>query len=81
MPTSYYELPKNLDGKQKWNSLVDEEIWRRLDPAKAGLEDFTFVNRKAEEEVRAEMDRESQWLKAKNRLAENKTGQGASGLI
>jgi hypothetical protein len=45
------------------------EMWRRTDP---GLEDqeHIFVNRKAEDEMRGEMDREASMLKAKLKLSE-----------
>ena len=74
-----WRRPKTMDKGQKWESKVDEEIWARVDPAKAGKEEFAFVNRRVENEVRTEMDREAQWLKARNKLTENK-GAGTSSI-
>jgi hypothetical protein len=56
-------------GAKVWKSKVDMEMWRKTDP---GLEDqeHIFVNRKAEDEMRGEMDREASMLKAKLKLSE-----------
>jgi hypothetical protein len=56
-------------GAKVWKSKVDMETWKRTDP---GLEDHEhiFVNRKAEDEMRGEMDREASMLKAKLKLSE-----------
>ena len=56
-------------GAKVWKSKVDMEMWRRMDPE---LEDqeHVFVNRKAEDEMRGEMDREASMLKAKAKLSE-----------
>jgi hypothetical protein len=58
-----------LNGAKAWKSKVDMEMWRRTDP---GLEDqeHIFVNRKVEDEMRGEMDREASMLKAKLKLSE-----------
>jgi hypothetical protein len=63
---------------KNWKSKVDEELWRRTDPAVAGLDDLEFVNRPAEDEIRAEMDREASIAKARTKLAESK---GNSSLL
>ena len=56
-------------GKQ-WRSKVDEELWRRLDPAKANIDELSFVNRKVEEEIRAEVERDASILKSFAKLRE-----------
>ena len=72
-----WRRPKADSKADKWVSKVDEEIWSRIDPIFAGKEDFTFVNKKVEDEVRTEMSREAEWMKARNKLAENSKHLGA----
>ncbi len=49
---------------------MDFESWRLIDPSREGKDEVVFQNRKAEEEIRAEMDREATMLKAKQKLSE-----------
>ena len=51
-----------------WKSKVNEELWRRIDPARAGADETSIVNRKLEEEIRGEMDRDAALLKAFSKL-------------
>ena len=71
--TAYKAVSKESDWKAKgakgWKSKVDMEMWRRMDPELEDL-DHVFVNRKAEDEMRGEMDREASMLKAKAKLSE-----------
>ena len=69
-----WRKPPNA-GKQ-WRSKVDEELWRRLDPAKANIDELSFVNRKVEEEIRAEVERDASILKSFAKLRERQ-GAGA----
>jgi len=48
---------------------IDYEQWERIDPAKKDKE-HTFVNRKVEDEIRGEMERDAALLKARLKLAE-----------
>ena len=66
---SDWERPANA---KAWKGKVDEELWRRTDPAVAGLDDLEFINRPAEDEIRTEMDREASIAKARTKLAETK---------
>ena len=71
--SAYKAVVKESDWKKGtakvWKSKVDMEMWRRTDP---GLKDqeHICVNRKAEDEMRGEMDREASMLKAKLKLSE-----------
>jgi hypothetical protein len=56
-----------------WKSMVDMEAWKRTDPG-LGDQEHIFMNRKAEDEMRGEMDREASMLKALSKLSE----QGSS---
>ena len=60
---------KKPGGSESWKSKVDYEDWKRIDPAYEE-KDHLFVNRPAEDERRAEMERDAQMLKAKFKLAE-----------
>ena len=62
---------------KKGHSKVNDELWRRLDPARAGKEDYAFVNRGLEEEIRAEVDRDASVLKAFSKLEERQKGKEA----
>ena len=46
---------------------MDKEIWKRIDPSIDDLE-HVFINRKAENEMRLEMDRDVLLMKAKSKL-------------
>ena len=59
-------------GTKTWKSKVDEELWKRIDPAMAGVDDLEFTNRPAEDEIRQEMDREASIAKARTKLADTK---------
>ena len=58
---------------KNFKSKVDKYLWKRYDPSYEDQE-HAFVNRKVEDEVRAEMDRDAQLLKAKVKLAEQQKG-------
>ena len=60
---------KKPDGAKTWKSKVDREIWRRIDPQLDDVEHM-FINRRAEDEMRTEMDRDAALLKAKAKLAD-----------
>ena len=60
---------KRTEGAKTWTSRVDREIWRRIDPQLEDTEHM-FINRRAEDEMRGEMDRDAALLKAKAKLAE-----------
>ena len=56
---------------------VNDELWRRINPARSGKEDQIFVNRGLEEEIRGEVDRDAQLLKAFTKLKERQPRQSA----
>ena len=58
------------DSKKKGN--INEEMWRRVDPARAGVDEQSFSNRAMEEEIRTEVDREAAVLKAFSKLEERR---------
>ena len=75
---SDWRRPKT-DNKN-WKSKVDFILWQRLDPSRLGDDEQTFLNRDVEEEVRVEMDRDAQLLKARSKLEERATaGLGSGG--
>ena len=54
-------------------------MWRRGDPSRAGLEELSFVNRAAEDEIRSEVDRDAQLLKGFSKLEQRwKSGAESS---
>ena len=57
-------------GAKTWQSRVDYDAWTRIDPAR--LPEKAYVNRRMEDEIRAEIDRDAQLQKAKNKLAEQR---------
>ena len=59
------------DAEKDWRSKVDFVIWRRLDPSRLHDDEQVFVNRHVEDEIRAEMDRDAQLLKARQKLEES----------
>ena len=61
---------KPANGGKNWKSKVDYEIWKRIDPM-AEDKDHHFINRRVEDEIRTEMERETQHLKARRKLQEN----------
>ena len=70
----YAQVQKESDwkkpgGSKSWKSKVDYQDWMRIDPAYEE-KDHLFMNRSAEDERRAEMERDAQMLKAKFKLAE-----------
>ena len=75
------EAFKKVKGVSDWKKTgknskvkIDYEQWRRIDPAKVDAEHI-FVNRKVEDEIRSEMERDASILKAQAKLAEaNKKG-------
>ena len=64
---------------KNWHAKVDYELWKRIDPSKSGADELAFVNRRVEEEVREEVDREASVLKSRAKLAEQK-GKDAANL-
>ena len=66
---------KPKDAKS-WKTRVDYETWKRLDPSRLGDDDHLFVNRRVENEVREEMDRDAAMMKARAKLAEATRGPG-----
>ena len=76
----YKEVKKKSDwqrptgGSKSWKTQVDHEAWRRYDPSYEEKEHL-FINRRVEDEVRSEMDRDAALLKAKSKLA---AGQAAA---
>ena len=69
-----WRKPPNA-GKQ-WRSKVDDEMWRRIDPARANVDELSFVNRRVEEEIRGEVERDAAILKSFAKLRERQ-GTGA----
>ena len=70
----FAEVSKEADWRKPsnaktWKSRVDRETWKRTDP-NVDDKEHIFMNRKAEDEMRTEMDREASMLKAKAKLAE-----------
>ena len=47
-------------------------MWRRIDPARAGVKDQSYAHRALEEEIRTEVDREAAVLKAFQKLEERR---------
>ena len=78
---AYKEVKKKSDWQKpqgaakNWSSRVDQEAWRRYDPGYEEKEHL-FINRRVEDEVRSEMDRDAALLKARSKLA---AGQAAEG--
>ena len=70
---AFKDVQKEADWKKgaKGKSKVDYELWKRTDPAKEDVE-HAFINRKAENEIRSEMEREAAMLKARQKLADQK---------
>jgi hypothetical protein len=72
----YMAIEKREDWKRgdksakTWTSKVNEEMWRRIDPAKGGVDELSFTNRKLEDEIRGEVDRDANLLKAFAKLQE-----------
>ena len=65
-------------GKQG-RSEVDEEVWRRLDPAKVNIDKLSFVNRTVEEEILAEAERDAAILKSLAKLRERRSAGAEQG--
>ena len=63
---------------KQWVSKVDWLAAKRVDPSILDT-DWNFRNRELEEEVRREMDREAQLLKARNKLEERSRAHAPSG--
>ena len=63
---------KPANGGKTWKSRVDEEMWRRIDPVRGGQDELQYSNRKLEEEIRGEVDRDAQMLKAFSKLEERR---------
>ena len=67
--TKQADWKKGSSNAKNWKSKIDEEMWSRYDPEKLD-QTHVFINRKAEDEVRGEMEREANLMKAKNKLLE-----------
>ena len=67
--TKQSDWKKGSSNAKNWKSKIDEEMWSRYDPEKLD-QTHVFINRKAEDEVRGEMEREANLMKAKNKLLE-----------
>ena len=68
---------KPANGGKTWKSRVDEEMWRRIDPARGGVDEPQYNNRKLEDEIRSEVDRDASLLKAFAKLEERRPkGEG-----
>jgi hypothetical protein len=68
-----WRKPKDAKG---WKTRVDYETWKRLDPSRLSDDDHLFVNRRVENEVREEMDRDAAMMKARAKLADASRGPG-----
>ena len=55
-----------------WKTKIDEELWRHIGPAVAGLDDVEFVNRKAADKIREKTNREASIAKVPAKLVETK---------
>ena len=53
-------------------------MWRRIDPARGGVDELQCSNRKLEDEIRSDVDRDASLLKAFSKLEERrpKGGEG-----
>ena len=65
--------PKN------WSSKVNEEMWKCIDPSRGGADELSFTNRKLEDEIRSEVDRDANLLKAFAKLQERQKPGGGGG--
>jgi len=70
----FADVSKESDWKKPanaktWKSRIDKETWKRMDP-NVEDKDHIFMTRKAEDEMRTEMDRDAAMLKAKAKLAD-----------
>ena len=63
---------KAANAGKGWRSKINEELWRRIDPSRAGADELAFTNRKVEEEIRVEVDRDAAMLKAFSKLEQRK---------
>ena len=58
-------------GQKTWKTKVDAEAIKRYDPDKmTAFGEPQYVSRQVEEEVRSEMDRDAQLIKARTKLAQ-----------
>ena len=54
-------------------------MWRPVDPSRAGLDEMSFVNRAAEDEIWSEVDRDAGLLQAFTKLeSRQKAGADAA---
>ena len=67
---------KPQQNQKNWRSKVNEELWRRIDPARSGVDELNFTNRKLEEEIRSEVDRDAAMLKAFSKLEDRQKAGG-----
>ena len=63
---------KPANAGKGWRSKINEELWKRIDPSRAGADELAFTNRKVEEEIRVEVDRDAAMLKAFSKLEQRK---------
>ena len=66
---------KPQSAPKTWKSRVNEELWKRIGPNRAEMDEKQFTNRKLEEEIRSEVDRDAQLLKAFAKLEERQKGE------
>ena len=64
-----WQKPDGKAGKN-WTSKVDYEEWRRVDPVRGNKDELMYINKKVEEEIRSEVERDASMLKAKKKFAE-----------
>ena len=69
---------KPANAGKGWRSRVNEELWRRADPERSGADEMAFTNRKVEEEIRTEVDRDAAMLKAFSKLESRRTSAETS---
>jgi hypothetical protein len=72
--SAHKEIKKEADwkrpvGSKVWNSRVDLELTKQIDPHVEDV-DHVFINRRAEDELKTEMNRDAAMVKAKAKLAE-----------
>ena len=68
---------RSAGGGKAVQSRVDEEMWRRIDPARGGVDESQYSNRRLEDEIRSEVDRDASLLKAFAKLEERRPkGEG-----
>ena len=81
---AFQNVEKKSDWKKESNapkgrtSKVNEELWRRIDPGRAGNDEMAFTSKKLEDEIRGEVDRDANLLKAFAKPQERQRGPAAA---